>query len=86
MKSDETKRLTYGLIVDEVLPICPDIIADNNAKQPETIMYQHIPLLILKQTQKHIREIAELKTTISELTGRDQRLNQNKTREIKMLR
>jgi hypothetical protein len=46
------KYQQYGMIVDEVIDICPDIIANNSEGEPETIMYQYIPIMILKEIQR----------------------------------
>ena len=52
MKSDESHRLTYGLIVDEVQLVEPDLISCNCEGDAETVMYQHIPILLLAEIQR----------------------------------
>jgi hypothetical protein len=52
---------SYGMIVDEVQDICPDLLAYNKDGVAFSLMYHHIPIMNLKQHQKHSREIEELK-------------------------
>jgi hypothetical protein len=49
------KYADYGLIVDEVIDICPDLIAYNINNEPETVKYHHIPIINLTEI-KNLRE------------------------------
>lgn len=57
----------FGLIVDEVEQICPDLIAKNSDNQPETIYYNHIPIMNLTEIKRLQLENDELKARISAL-------------------
>lgn len=43
---------TYGLIVDEVEQICPDIIAKDDNNEACSIYYRHLPIMLLAEIQR----------------------------------
>ena len=59
--------MQYGLIAEEVNEIYPGLVAHGLDGQIETVMYQHLPPMLLNELQKQQRIIAALKTTIAEL-------------------
>ncbi len=64
-KSGKGEFQQYGLIVDEVQDICPDLIAKDAQGQPETIYYNHIPMMLLTEIQRLQKEIEMLKIIIN---------------------
>lgn len=64
MKCDKTKRLTYGMIVDEVIDIHPDLIATDLEGKPNTIIYSDISIMLLKEVQRCNKVIDRLSTRI----------------------
>ena len=52
MKSDESHLLTYGLIVDEVAEVEPDLVALDMDGNQETVYYNSIPILLLAEIQR----------------------------------
>jgi hypothetical protein len=65
MIGDTTKQINYGMIVDEVVDICPDMIAYDSKGEQETLFYQFLPTMLLKELQRHTRKIAELEAIIA---------------------
>lgn len=59
-KADTSKKLTYGLIAEEVLEVLPDIVVRNLDGEIETVQYHLLVPLMLDLLIKQGRRIAEL--------------------------
>jgi trimeric autotransporter adhesin len=57
----------FGLIAEEVNEIIPDIVIKNDENQPETIRYQFLPILMLKEMQALRNENIRFKKTVEEI-------------------
>ncbi|MBL0121924.1 MAG: tail fiber domain-containing protein [Betaproteobacteria bacterium] len=60
-KSDQNpagRVLQYGLIAEEVNEVYPGLVAHSAEGQIETVMYQHLPPMLLNEFQKQQRTIA----------------------------
>jgi hypothetical protein len=66
--NDETKTPMYGLIVDEVEPIAPNLIVKNN-DVPVSIKYQELNILLLAEVQRLNTIIDKQGKCIEELTA-----------------
>ncbi len=64
-KADESKKLTYGLIAEEVLEVIPDIVVRNLEGEIETVQYHLLIPLMLDLLIKQGRRIAELSAELS---------------------
>jgi trimeric autotransporter adhesin len=54
----------YGLIAEEVNEVLPDLVVNNDDNQPETVRYQFLPILMLKELQKIREENIYFKKTL----------------------
>jgi len=63
-KADEGQYPQYGLIAEEVEPVLPDLICYNQDGLPQTVFYQHLPAMMLKELQKQHTCIQEQKLVI----------------------
>lgn len=66
-KSGKGEYQQYGLIVDEVQDICPDLIAKDAQGNPETVYYNHLPIMNLTEIQRLQKEIEMLKNIIKSI-------------------
>jgi hypothetical protein len=57
--NDSEKWFEAGLIAEEVEVIMPEIVVYKD-DQPETVRYQHLPIMILNEVQQHQKVILEL--------------------------
>jgi len=60
----------YGLVAEEVAEVAPDLVATNQDGQIETVFYDKINAMLLKQVQTQQRLIESLETRLAELEGR----------------
>lgn len=58
LKQDGRKGI--GLIAEEVEKIMPELVAYNQDKQPESIKYHDIPILLLKEIQNIVKRLDSL--------------------------
>jgi hypothetical protein len=61
----------YGLIAAEVAETAPDLVAHNTNGEIETVYYDKVNAMLLKQVQTRQRLIEKLESRISELERRD---------------
>jgi hypothetical protein len=59
-KSDETKRMQYGLIAEEVEEAMPRLVVYNEDGLPETVKYHDLPVLLLNEIQLLNARITDL--------------------------
>lgn len=64
-KGDDKKRRFIGLIADEIEPICPDIISYNENNEAEGYDNRMLMTLMLAETQRHEKRIAELEARLN---------------------
>jgi hypothetical protein len=69
--------LHYGLIAEEVADVYPGLVAHSADGQIETVMYQHLPPMLLNEFQKQQRTIAAQAMDIQRQTAE---LTQQRTR------
>src|SRR5215471_3178782 len=58
----------YGLIVEEVAKVYPELVTRNAQGQVEAIRYQELTPMLLNEVQRQQREIAGLKAQAREVT------------------
>ena len=63
-KSCKGEYQQYGLIVDEVESVCPDLIAKKSDGTPETVYYNFLPMILLQEVQTLRKELDELKLSL----------------------
>ncbi len=51
-KCDPYKSVFYGMIVDEVIDIMPELISYNNEGNPDGLLYHHLPIMLLVEVQR----------------------------------
>jgi hypothetical protein len=61
---DPTKTVTNGLIYDEVEKIAPELLVHNADGTPNSVHYDRLPMMLLKEIQRLNREIELLKTKL----------------------
>ena len=69
-KSDQNvagRTLQYGLIAEEVNDVYPGLVAHSADGQIETVMYQHLPPMLLNEFQKQQRRINALEQELQEI-------------------
>ena len=59
-KQHKATDIQYGLIAEEVEPIWPEMLVYDKEGQPETLKYQYLPIILLKEIQKLTKRIEEL--------------------------
>ncbi len=62
-KADETKRMQYGLIAEEVEEAMPRMVVYNEDGLPETVKYHDLPVLLLNEIQLLNARITDLEDT-----------------------
>ena len=55
-------RVQFGLIAEEVEQVLPDLVVCDPAGQPESVMYDELPAMILNEVQKQDRRLASEET------------------------
>jgi len=63
-KEDETKKIHYGLIAEEVEEIFPDLVLYGEDGTPESVAYHELPVLLLNEFQQAFKRIEELERKI----------------------
>ena len=63
--SDELGRTRYGLIAEEVEEILPELVIRNENGQPQSVCYEMLPVLLLKELQKQHVVIQTLEQQIN---------------------
>lgn len=61
------RTLQYGLIAEEVNEVYPGLVAHSADGQIETVMYQHLPPMLLNEFQKQQRRINALEQELQEI-------------------
>jgi len=61
-KADETKRMQYGLIAEEVEEAMPRLVVYNEDGAPESVKYHDISVLLLNEIQKLNARISDLES------------------------
>ncbi len=61
------RTLQYGLIAEEVNDVYPGLVAHSTDGQIETVMYQHLPPMLLNEFQKQQRRINALEQELQEI-------------------
>lgn len=59
-KKDESKKMHYGLIAEEVKEILPELVLYNQAGEIETLAYHELPILLLNELIKMRKRVIEL--------------------------
>jgi hypothetical protein len=67
---DPTSLTQYGLIAEEVADVYPALVANGSDGKPEAIRYQEMNALLLNELQKQRREIAELRSQLTQVQRR----------------
>jgi hypothetical protein len=66
-KTDEAKSLQYGLIAEEVEKSMPNLVLYNKDHEPESVKYQYLPILLLKEVQRLNEKVNELSKKLGSL-------------------
>jgi hypothetical protein len=80
---DATQTLAFGLIAEEVVEVCPDLVGRNDKGQPESVRYEQVNAMLLNEflkehkafleEQRKVEEqeaaITQLKSTVSKQEG-----------------
>jgi hypothetical protein len=65
------KPIQYGLVAEEAEEVLPQIVVHNKLGQPETIAYQFLPPILMRQVQEQQRQLevqaAQIETLRAEL-------------------
>jgi len=69
-KNDTSRELHYGLIAEEVDGTIPEIVTYNKDKDPETVRYHELPVLLLNELQRQHAVIVELSRRLERLETR----------------
>ena len=64
-KEDQSKTEMYGLIAEEVDKVFPRLVIYNSDKQPETVRYHELPILLLNELKKLRARVDELEKKCS---------------------
>ena len=75
------RTLQYGLIAEEVAEIYPGLIAHSADGQIETVMYQHLPPMLLNELQKQQRTIKTQETELVQLRAKIAALEAHSARQ-----
>jgi hypothetical protein len=65
--ADGSKPIQYGLVAEEVAEVFPELAVRNSAGEIETVHYETLNVLLLRQFQEQQREIELLKQQMREL-------------------
>jgi hypothetical protein len=74
--SDGSKPLDFGLIAEEVAEVYPDLVANSQDGQIQTVMYQKLTPMLLNEVQKLQAQNASQAQQIREMNERLARLEQ----------
>lgn len=67
---DGSKPIQYGLIAEEVAEVFPDLVARSADGRIETVKYQMLDALLLKEVQRQEAEIRALKERLNQLESK----------------
>lgn len=73
-KNHTTKDKQYGLIAEEVEKVLPELVVYDSEGQPDTIKYQHLPILLLNELQKQHKIILDLMNHVGILESEIQKM------------
>ena len=59
---EDPHAVHYGLIAEEVAEILPDLVVYDDEKQPFSVKYQDLPVLLLNEIKKLIKPIEVLES------------------------
>jgi hypothetical protein len=65
--SDGSKPIQYGLVAEEVAEVFPELAVRNAEGEVETVHYETLNVLLLKQFQEQQKEIDQLKRLVGDL-------------------
>ncbi len=72
---DATQTLAFGLIAEEVVEVCPDLVGRNPEGQPESVRYEQVNAMLLNEFLKEHRKVEKLEATVAELAARLDRVS-----------
>lgn len=69
-KDDESKKMHYGLIAEEVLKIFPDLVLYDNNGEPASVAYHELPSLLLNELKKTNNALKQLENKFNDLLNK----------------
>ncbi len=72
--ADGGQPLQYGLIAEEVADVLPELVAYDDERRPETVMYQALPTLLLAQVRRLEQERAGMAEQLQTLNDQHRQL------------
>jgi trimeric autotransporter adhesin len=80
--ADGSKPIQYGLVAEEVAEVFPELAVRNAAGEIETVHYETLNVLLLKQFQEQQARLVQQQATVVE----QQKHNERQQREIELLK
>ena len=71
--TDGSKPVQYGLVAEEVAEVFPELAVRDGSGQIETVHYETLNVLLLKQVQEQQRQLRRLEAQVRELMSRNKR-------------
>jgi hypothetical protein len=62
---DGKHQRQYGLVAEEVAAVAPDLVAYDEAGQPQSVQYHLVNAMLLNEVQKQRRQVDEMETKIA---------------------
>jgi len=66
---DPARKVSFGLIAEEVAEISPDLVSCDKEGKPQTVRYEAVNAMLLNEFLKEHREVQELKKQVEALTA-----------------
>ena len=73
-QNDGSHPLQYGLIAEEVAEVYPELVQNSPEGEPNAVLYQSLPPMLLNEFQKQHRQIEAQQERIRSLEGQMQQL------------
>jgi trimeric autotransporter adhesin len=67
INAEDKSVKNYGLIAEEVLEVMPELVVYDNYKEPYSVKYHELPILLLKEIQDMNKKILALTARVAEL-------------------
>ena len=68
---DAQRVRQYGLIAEEVATVYPELVTRTATGEVQAVRYQELIPLLLNELQRQQQELAELRTIVTQMRGRE---------------
>jgi hypothetical protein len=82
---DASRRLSFGLVAEEVAEISPDLVSHDKEGKPQTVRYEAVNAMLLNEFLKEHRKVEALETSVAQQRKKFQSQLEQQERQLKSL-